>query len=128
MIDAYGWSDTLVYLGIAMLALPLSWRSRLPEIRREQQGGDWPRCSSRSAARSARRFGHRSFVLLTSGFFVCGFQIAFITAHFPAYIRDIGIEARYAVIALALIGFFNIIGSLASARSASVIPSRSSWR
>ena len=42
------------------------------------------------------------------------FQIAFITAHFPAYIRDIGIGARYAVIALALVGFFNIIGSLAS--------------
>ena len=58
--------------------------------------------------------GHRSFVLLTSGFFVCGFQVAFITAHFPAYIGDIGIEARYAVIALALIGFFNIIGSLAA--------------
>jgi predicted MFS family arabinose efflux permease len=49
-----------------------------------------------------------------SGFFVCGFQVAFITAHFPAYIADIGIQARYAVIALALIGFFNIIGSLAS--------------
>jgi MFS family permease len=43
-----------------------------------------------------------------------GFQVAFITAHFPAYIRDIGIDARYAVIALALIGFFNVIGSLAS--------------
>jgi predicted MFS family arabinose efflux permease len=53
-------------------------------------------------------------VLLVSGFFVCGFQVAFITAHFPAYIGDIGIDARYAVIALALIGFFNIIGSLAS--------------
>jgi predicted MFS family arabinose efflux permease len=57
---------------------------------------------------------HRSYLLLVSGFFVCGFQVAFITAHFPAYIADIGIEARYAVIALALIGFFNIVGSLAS--------------
>jgi predicted MFS family arabinose efflux permease len=58
--------------------------------------------------------GHRSYLLLVAGFFVCGFQVAFITAHFPAYISDIGIEARYAVIALALIGFFNIIGSLAA--------------
>src|SRR5690606_6615680 len=57
---------------------------------------------------------HRSYLLLTSGFFVCGFQVAFITAHFPAYIGDLGIDARYAVIALALIGFFNIIGSLGS--------------
>ncbi|HEV7434055.1 MAG TPA: MFS transporter, partial [Pseudorhizobium sp.] len=40
--------------------------------------------------------------------------VAFITAHFPAYLGDIGIEASYAVIAMALIGFFNIIGSLAA--------------
>src|SRR5690606_35873712 len=58
--------------------------------------------------------GHRSYLLLVSGFFVYSFQVAFITAHFPAYIADIGIDARYAVIALALIGFFNIIGSLAA--------------
>src|ERR1044071_3368539 len=55
-----------------------------------------------------------SYLLLTSGFFVCGFQVAFITAHFPAYLRDIGIDARYAVIAMALIGFFNVIGSLSA--------------
>src|SRR5690606_343734 len=41
-------------------------------------------------------------------------QVAFITAHFPAYIGDLGIDARYAVIAIALIGFFNIVGSLAA--------------
>ena len=58
--------------------------------------------------------GHKSYLLLVTGFFVCGYQVAFITAHFPAYIGDIGIDARYAVIALALIGFFNIIGSLAA--------------
>ena len=59
-------------------------------------------------------FGHRGYLLLTSGFFVCGFQLGFVTAHFPAYVGDIGIEPRYAVIAFALIGFFNIIGALAS--------------
>lgn len=60
------------------------------------------------ALREALR--HRSFVLLISGFFVCGFQVAFITAHFPAYLGDLGINAKYAVIALAAIGFFNIGG------------------
>ncbi len=58
--------------------------------------------------------GHKSYLLLVSVFFVCGFQVAFITAHFPAYLRDIGIDSSYAVLSLALIGFFNIIGSLAS--------------
>jgi MFS family permease len=112
MIDAFGWSDTLVYMAIAMfvipvLAIPLAGNSRTGTAsvaEMEQSIG--------AALREA--LGHRSFLLLTSGFFVCGFQVAFITAHFPAYIGDIGIEARYAVIALALIGFFNIIGSLAS--------------
>ena len=57
---------------------------------------------------------HKSYLLLIAGFFVCGFQVAFITAHFPAYISDIGIEAKYAGIGLMLIGLFNIIGSIAS--------------
>ncbi|WP_309084028.1 MFS transporter [Chelativorans sp.] len=112
MIDAFGWSDTLVYMSIAMLvipvlAIPLAGNASSGTIRQvefEQTFG--------AALREA--FAHRSFVLLVSGFFVCGFQVAFITAHFPAYLGDIGIDARYAVIALALIGFFNIIGSLAS--------------
>ena len=112
LIDAYGWSDRLIYLSAAMLILPVlaipltgnaaSGRVRQAEF--EQTVG--------AALREA--LSHRSFVLLVSGFFVCGFQVAFITAHFPAYIGDLGIDAKYAVIALALIGFFNIIGSLAS--------------
>ena len=58
--------------------------------------------------------GHQSYLLLIAGFFVCGFQVAFITAHFPAYIGDIGIDANFAGYAIALIGFFNIFGSVAS--------------
>ena len=112
LIDAYGWSDSLVYLGIAMLMLPIlaiplagnSHSSKAAMAEMQQSVG--------AALREA--LGHRSFVLLTTGFFVCGFQVAFITAHFPAYIRDIGIAPRYAVISLALIGFFNIVGSLAA--------------
>jgi len=112
MIDSFGWSDTLIYMSIAMLivpvlAIPLTGNSSSGVERQaefEQTFG--------AALREA--FAHRGFLLLTSGFFVCGFQVAFITAHFPAYLGDIGIDARYAVIALALIGFFNVIGSLAS--------------
>lgn len=112
MIDAFGWAQTLVYMGLSMLIIPLlaiplagnAKSGRVPQAEVEQ--------SIAQALREA--LGHRSYVLLTSGFFVCGFQVAFITAHFPAYVRDLGIDARYAVIALALIGFFNIIGSLAA--------------
>src|SRR5690606_22305004 len=94
-------------LAIPFLAAPLRGSSHNAEAARkvaEQTVGE--------ALREA--LAHRSYTLLVSGFFVCGFQVAFITAHFPASIGDLGIDARYAVIALALIGFFNIIGSLSA--------------
>lgn len=112
LIDAYGWSDTLVYMSIAMLVIPVL---AIPLVG-NARSGKVAQAEIEQTVRQAlsEAFGHKSYLLLTSGFFVCGFQVAFITAHFPAYIRDIGIDARYAVIALALIGFFNVIGSLAS--------------
>ena len=58
--------------------------------------------------------GHQSYLMLVAGFFVCGFQVAFITAHFPAYLKDIGIDAYWAGISLMLIGLLNIVGSLGS--------------
>ncbi|MIL10084.1 MFS transporter, partial [Salmonella enterica subsp. enterica] len=112
MISTYGWSDTLVYFSIAMLIIPIL---AIPLIGNARSGlaraGEYEQ-SILEALREA--LGHRSYLLLTAGFFVCGFQLAFITVHFPPYIRDLGIDARYAVLALALIGFCNIIGSLAA--------------
>ncbi|MCR4267935.1 MFS transporter [Nitratireductor sp. ZSWI3] len=112
LISAYGWSDTLIYMSIAMLIVPILAIPLVGNAASNEAAQSEFQQTVREALREA--LGHRSFVLLVSGFFVCGFQVAFITAHFPAYIGDIGIDARYAVIALALIGFFNIIGSLAS--------------
>ncbi len=112
MIGALGWQDTLVWLSALMLIIPIlaipmvgnSTTSRVTAAEVEQTVGE--------ALREA--MGHGSYLLLVAGFFVCGFQVAFITAHFPAYLSDIGIAARWAGIALLLIGVFNIIGSLAS--------------
>jgi len=53
-------------------------------------------------------------LLLTLGFFVCGFHVAFITVHFPAYIRDLGLDPIVGAYSLALIGLFNIVGSFGS--------------
>jgi len=112
LIDALGWSDSLITLAIIMLAIPLlaiplrgnSSTSKIAAAEFKQSAGD--------ALREA--FAHKSYLLLICGFFVCGFQVAFITAHFPAYVSDLGIAARWAVVGISLIGFFNIIGSLAS--------------
>jgi MFS family permease len=111
-ITAYGWSSALWIMASMMLVLPLL---AIPLKGNSSSGVIKEVASAQTISEALREaYGHRSYQLLTAGFFVCGFQVAFITAHFPAYISDIGIEAKYAVIALALIGFFNIIGSLAA--------------
>ncbi len=112
LIEEVGWSDGLVALAALMLVIPLlaiplrgnSSTSRITTVEFEQ--------TALEAFREA--FVSKGYLLLTCGFFVCGFQVAFITAHFPAYLSDQGIAARWAVTAISLIGFFNIIGSLAS--------------
>ena len=52
-----------------------------------------------------------SFRYLTLGFFVCGFQLVFVAVHFPAYLVDTGFPAALGATSLALIGFFNIVGT-----------------
>jgi predicted MFS family arabinose efflux permease len=56
-------------------------------------------------------FRHRSYVLLVSGFFVCGFQLAFIIVHLPPYLAEHGISKEFAGFALGAIGLFNVAGS-----------------
>jgi predicted MFS family arabinose efflux permease len=57
---------------------------------------------------------HRGYLLLTAGFFVCGFHIAMILTHLPPYIADLGLDPRIGAWSLAVIGLFNVVGSLAS--------------
>ena len=112
MIDALGWQDTLVWLAMLMLLIPViglalignSSNSKSSTLQLEQSIGE--------ALREACT--HSSYLMLTAGFFVCGFQVSFIGAHLPAYFSDIGFEAKWAGIALLLIGLFNIVGSLGS--------------
>ncbi len=54
---------------------------------------------------------HRGYWLLTIGFFVCGFHVAFVGVHLPAYLSDAGMAAEWGAWALALIGLFNVAGS-----------------
>jgi MFS family permease len=58
--------------------------------------------------------GNKSYWFLFMGFFVCGFHVTFIAVHLPAYIVDQNMAAEYGAIALAIVGFANIVGSLAA--------------
>ncbi len=107
-IVAYGWQTALIMLAafaafIPVLATAFRAGNEHASGRRET------RMPFAEAMRAA--FGHKSYLLLMTGFFVCGFQVAFITVHFPAYLSDIGAAPELGAWAIAAIGFFNIIGS-----------------
>ena len=68
--------------------------------------------------------GHRGYILLTAGFFVCGFQVAFIAIHLPAYLADEGISPALGATALMLIALFNMGGSWTSGWLAGRIPNK----
>jgi MFS family permease len=110
LIGNFGWQTTLmVFAGLMLLIVPLSLALATPAATtREAPAADQQ--SFKTAL--AEAFGHRSFVLLVLGFFTCGFQLAFITVHLPAYLSDRGITAQTGGWVIAVIGLFNIIGSL----------------
>ncbi len=112
MIANLGWQDTLVWLGVLMMFIPLLAIPLVGNASTSALSAQEMEQSVAAALKEALK--HQSYLLLVAGFFVCGFQVAFITAHFPAYISDIGIDAYWAGMALMLIGLFNIVGSLAS--------------
>ena len=68
--------------------------------------------------------GHRSYVLLVLGFFTCGFQLAFITVHMPAYLVDKGLSVQVGGWTIAVIGLFNIVGSLTAGWLGDLMPKR----
>lgn len=72
----------------------------------------------------ARAFGHRSYILLITGFFVCGFHLAFITVHLPKYLADKGLDPIWGGWTIALIGLFNVAGSLGSGLLMNRMPKR----
>jgi MFS family permease len=110
LISQFGWFNALLILAVsAALIAPLA--TALVEKRGKDAAGA-PAQGVGEAVREA--FAHKSFLLLTAGYFVCGFQLAFITVHFPAYLVDKGLSANVGMFALALVGLFNIFGSLAS--------------
>ncbi len=106
-IDGFGWAAALVLLSILIgLTVPLAAALTGSGAVAEDAGP--PRQSTMGAVREAG--GHSGFLLLTAGYFVCGFQTMFISTHLPAYLDDLGYRAGLAATAIALIGFFNVIG------------------
>ncbi|SCY89956.1 MFS transporter [Microvirga guangxiensis] len=114
LIDSFGWHQALViFAGSVLLVMPLALAlATRPGAAGQASAANVPNQSIRQALTEA--FQHRSYVLLVLGFFTCGFQLAFITAHLPAYLKDAGLSAAVGGWTLAVIGLANAFGSLGS--------------
>ncbi|VUD67358.1 putative MFS-type transporter YhjX [Thalassocella blandensis] len=113
-IDWFGWSGALnamsvLVMSIVIFVMPLVKVSR-------------PNTAAQASIEKEETFTevfalartHMSYWLLTLGFFVCGFHLAFITVHFPGYLTDNGFDPKVAAWSIAMIGLFNIAGALVS--------------
>lgn len=108
LLSAFGWIKALYALAfIVLLSLPLAWplRKRAPRVEGAADG-DALRPQLQRAARS------RSYWCLHLGFFTCGVHIAFLVTHLPGEIALCGLSANVASVSIALIGLFNVAGSL----------------
>jgi MFS family permease len=122
LIDNFGWQPALtVFAALMLLVIPLSLALATPSV----AASDVPAAQQQSFKQAlVEAFGHRSYVLLVLGFFTCGFQLAFITVHLPAYLVDRGAAVQTGGWVIATIGLFNIVGSLSVGWLQSRFPKR----
>ena len=106
-----GWIDTLfVFTIVLVIGFLISFFVRSPAL---AQSFEKPNDQSTLSA-LIEAFKNKSYLLLTAGFFVCGFHITLVGTHVPTYVIDRGLEGWTAAAILSLIGLFNIFGSLTS--------------
>lgn len=121
LLAAFGWRETLVIMSILVLVVVLI----APVFRGRPASSATEHSADQSLGEALREaFGHRSYILLVFGFFVCGWHLAFITTHLPPFIADEGIDAKWGGWAIALIGLFNMIGAFSSGILGGKLPLR----
>jgi MFS family permease len=120
LIGALGYQHTLVIFAAGMLAvLPLSTALMTPRADASKEAA--PQSLWQAVGEA---FRHPSYLLLVLGYFTCGFQLAFITIHLPAYLVDRGLSTQVGGWTIACIGLFNIIGSVSSGWLGDRMPKR----
>lgn len=115
LIQGFGWREAmLIYAGLAAMMVLLA----IGIAGKPQQAGVAPAGSQTFAEALREAAGHSGFWLLNAGFFVCGFHVAFVGTHLPAFLADKGLDPAIGARALALVGLFNILGSYVFGMSA----------
>jgi MFS family permease len=106
-----GWVDTLfIFMIFLFIGLMVAFFVRSPNLTESIENPN----DQNLLGALKEAFQNKSYILLTSGFFVCGFHITLVGTHVPKYVIDRGLEDWTAAMILSLVGFFNIIGSLLS--------------
>ena len=106
-----GWVDTLfIFVIVLLVGFFLAFFVRSPLLIQSIKKSN----EQSTSAALKEAFKNKSYILLTSGFFVCGFHITLVGTHVPTYVIDRGLEDWTAATILSLIGLFNIFGSLTS--------------
>jgi MFS family permease len=121
LISSLGWQQAFYLLAGAIIVamVPMSFYLREPEV---SHGGGHHQSIGEAFGEALR---NRSFLFLVAGYFVCGFQVVFIAVHLPAYLKDKGLaDPKVGVMALALIGLFNIFGSFYAGKWGGMMPKR----
>jgi predicted MFS family arabinose efflux permease len=108
--DAFGWrAGVLGFAVLALLMLPAAWVAgrvdAVPVQRTASEAG-----SAADAFRVAMR--HGPFLVMAGSYFICGLQLVFLTTHLPSYLVLCGMDPMLGAKALAVIGGFNVLGSL----------------
>jgi MFS family permease len=126
LIETLGWQQALIVFAFTLLpVIPLSVMLATRGTSQPAAAPGVVAAPNQSIAQAlAEAFKHRSYVLLVLGFFTCGFQLAFITVHMPAYLKDTGLPAWVGGWTLAAIGLANAVGSLGSGWLTARMPKR----
>ena len=120
LIETVGWKASLMVIAATcLMILPLAWPlAGTPVVH------SGPVRSQTLVEAFQEAFAHPSFWLLVSGFFVCGFHLAFYGVHLPAFVSDLGMPSWVGVWALMAVGIANIIGTYSAGQSAKYIERR----
>ncbi|MGA1282296.1 MAG: MFS transporter [Pelagibacteraceae bacterium] len=109
--DTFGWHSTVLYYIYFLIFAGICSLFLFKKEYVDTTNNSFTRDQTATKALS-EAFKHKGYVLLVSGFFVCGFQITLVATHIPGYIQQKGLPDWTAAAILALIGLFNIFGTL----------------
>jgi predicted MFS family arabinose efflux permease len=120
LMDMAGWQTSLLLLlATTAITIPLAWM-----LAGKPSDGPGALIPQSLGGAFTEAFTHPSYLLLVTGFFVCGFHVAFYGVHLPAFVADKGLDASVAVIALTVVGLANLVGTYVAGQSGRFIEKR----